>query len=531
MNIGIIQPNVNAGDFSRNVRALIESYRLCLDQGADLVVAPAQSLCGPGLNDLVMRSAYARQNEAALQYLSTEMGNAPLVVGTITPADDEEMWGFYNAAYLVRNDRVEELAAQWVLEDEGTACDSRYFVPSRFSDAVDVNGVLVRTLIGPDDPGSIEAASCDLVLRLPVAAWSMGMLEADLDDDISLAQRLECPVARVSLAGGQERAIYAGGSTVVNREGALLHRMALFEEDATVIDAAATPVADTLPGLVEQVRLALVTGIRDFITKSGFSSVCLGLSGGIDSALVAALAVDALGPENVHGLAMPGPYSSQGSIDDAYALARNLGISCQTVGIGPAFTALKESMQDVFAGTGEDLTEENMQARIRGLMLMSFSNKFNHLLLGTGNKSEASVGFCTMYGDTCGALLPIADLYKTEVYALSNHINAASATGERIPKATITKPPSAELRPGQVDQDSLPPYEVLDEILRELVENNTSATDLAAQGRFDEAVVRKVQRLLKVSEWKRGQVPPVLAVSSAAFGPGRLIPSIHKFND
>ncbi len=531
MKIGIIQPSVNAGEFSRNVRSLIENYRLCLDQGADIVIAPAQSLCGPGLGDLLLRSSYGRQNLDALNYLSTETGNVPLLVGTISCADDENAWGFYNAVYVVRNNHIEELAAQQFMSDEGTSRDSRYFIPSGHTGPVKVDGVRIGALIGADDPNSLEPGACDLIIRFPSSPWSIGELEANLDDDIFIARKHQAPVARVNLAGGLERSLYAGGSTLVNEKGELLKRLKTAVEDCLVIDSDASAEDDHLPCLMEQVRKMLVMGIRDYITQSGFGSVCLGLSGGLDSALVAALAVEALGEKNVHGLAMPSQYSSQGSIDDAYALAANLGISCQTVGFATTFNILKESMLNVFAGAPEDITEENMQARIRGIILMSFSNKFGHLVLSTGNKSEASVGFCTMYGDTCGALLPIGDLYKTEVYALSRHINETSTRGEIIPDSTLAKPPSAELRPGQTDQDSLPPYEILDEILRELVENSTSATDLIAMGRFEEATVRRVQRLLKISEWKRAQAPPILSVSSCAFGPGRIIPSTYKFND
>lgn len=509
MKIGIIQPNHNAGDFSRNVRSLIENYRLCLDQGAELVVSPAMSLCGPGLGDLVFRSAYGRQNRDAVTYLSREIGDIPLLVGSVSPPDDEQLTVPNHAIHAITNNKVQILTRN----------------------VMELNGLKLAISMTEDDGKRISPGSCDIALNLPVTSWSMGSFESTLETDIALASRLSCPVIRVSPSGGQERALYGGGSTAVNASARLINRLACFEEDCAVIDMESSPRQDNLPTPLEQIRLALVMGIRDYVRKSGFSSICLGLSGGIDSALVAALAADALGPENVHGLAMPGPYSSKGSVDDAYALARNLGISCQTVGISSTFSALKESMLNVFAETEEGLTEENMQARIRGLMLMSFSNKFNHLLLSTGNKSEASVGFCTMYGDTCGALLPIGDLYKTEVYALSSHINATSSTGERIPASTITKPPSAELRPGQVDRDSLPEYEILDAILRELVENNVSATDLADRGQFEEATVRRVQRLLKTSEWKRAQAPPILDVSSKAFGPGRKIPSIYKFSD
>lgn len=531
MKIGIIQNNQTTGDFPRNVRKLIDSYRLCLDRGAEIVVSSAQSLCGPGLGDLVMRSGYKRQNRDALHYLSKEIGTVPLIVGTITPDDDESMWGFHNAAYILKNNSVELLASQQTIHDDGISNDSRYFIATGEPRISNINGTRVGILIGPDCPSLIEDSSCDLIIRLTSLPWSIGNIEACTDDDIALAEKYHTPVIRVSMVGGHERNIYAGASSVINKSGNLIKRLALFEEDCAVIDTEAKPVGDHLPGLTGQVHKGLVMGIRDFVTKSGFSSVCLGLSGGIDSALVAALAADALGSENVYGITMPGPYSSRGSIDDSYALAKNLGIFCETINIAPSFAALKDSLSPLFCGMEEDMTEENMQARIRGLMLMSYSNKFGHLLLSTGNKSEIAVGYSTMYGDSCGGLLPIGDLYKTEVYELSNYLNSVSNSGEKIPLDTINKPPSAELSPGQTDQNTLPPYEILDEIIRELMEYGTSATDLADTGKFEEQTVRRIQRLLKTSEWKKQQIPPILRLSTYSFGPERQIPFIHRFND
>ncbi|MEG0024468.1 MAG: NAD+ synthase [Akkermansia sp.] len=535
MNIGIIQLHAGTGDFSRNVRAIIESYRKCIDEGAQLVVAPALSLCGPDMDDLVLRTSYPSQNSRALEYLSTEISSIPLIVGTLTPAQDESD-GFYNAAFVIRHGEIQELAAQRHLDDYGIAHDSRYLLSSEFTDSVEIDGIRVATLIGADSPLLIDADSCDLLLRLPTAPWTIGMLEREEKEDATLALQFACPVVRVRLVGGQQSSIYPGASTIIGATGETLLRLESFSEDIANIDllsARQGHAVKQLPSPIEQVRLALLIGIRDFIGKSGFSSVCLGLSGGIDSALVATLAVQALGAEHVHGLALPGPYSSQGSLDDAYALAENLGISCQTVKISDCFEALKVAMKDVFEGTTPDTTEENMQSRLRGIALMSFSNKFNHMLLTTGNKSEISVGYCTMYGDTCGGLNPIGDLYKTEVYELSNHLNKTSSTGELIPQNTIDKLPSAELRPDQTDQDSLPPYEILDAILRELIDGNISATDLIAlsSDRFEEQIVRKIQRLVTFSEWKHAQCAPILKITPCSFGRERVIPFIHKFSD
>ena len=534
MNIGIIQPNIIPGDFPRNVRTLIEAYRSCLDEGAELVVSPALSLCGPCPDDLLLRTSYAGQNMHALNYLSKEIGTIPLIVGTLVPAaGNEKGWGFYNAAFVVKSDEIDELAAQRHLDDFGISCDSRYLISSEFTDCVEINGIRIAALLGADDPSIIDPETCDLILRLPTQPWHIGSLDEQEEEDARLAIEKGCSVVTARMSGGQQRNIYPGASTITNKNGQLIARFACFESAAKTISTDSPPSPPALPPRIERVRMALVAGLRDFVRKSGFSSVCLGLSGGIDSALVAALAVEALGNDNVHGLALPGPYSSQGSLDDAFALAENLGISCQRVGITESFEALKNSLQNVFAETQSDATEENMQSRLRGICLMSYSNKFGHMLLTTGNKSELSVGYCTMYGDTCGGLNPIGDLYKTEVYELAEHINSTSPDGEKIPRNTIVKPPSAELRLDQTDQDSLPPYNILDAILRELVDNNVSASDLIAMSpeRFEEQTVRKIQRLVTFSEWKRSQAAPILKVTPCSFGPERKIPFIHKFSD
>lgn len=536
MKIGIIQPNIIPGDFPRNVRTLIEAYRTCLDEGAELVVSPALSLCGPCPDDLLLRTSYAAQNMHALHYLSQETGAVPLIVGTLVPAEGHQSgWGFYNAAFLVKNDEIQELAAQRHLDDFGIACDSRYLLSSELTECTPVEGLRLSILLGADDPSIIDPGNCDLILRLPTLPWHTGLIEEEEEAGAQLALSAGCPVITARMAGGQQRNIYPGASSLISKEGKLAARLACFEADTKTIhlDADHAAPLSPLPPHIEQVRIALATGLRDFVRKSGFSSVCLGLSGGIDSALVATLAVDALGRENVYGLALPGPYSSQGSLDDAFALARNLGIACEQVSITEPFEALQNALKNVFEGTKHDSTEENMQSRLRGISLMSYSNKFGHMLLTTGNKSELSVGYCTMYGDTCGGLNPIGDLYKTEVYELSKHINAASPDGEKIPRNTIEKAPSAELRPNQTDQDSLPPYDLLDSILRELVDNNISATDLIAMSpdRFDEQTVRKIQRLVTFSEWKRAQSAPILKVTPCSFGPERKIPFIHKFSD
>ena len=328
--------------------------------------------------------------------------------------------------------------------------------------------------------------------------------------------------------GANDQLVFDGHSMVTTNDGRIHTQLTGFLETCAIVDPfARAPQTDAPLSScdAEQLYQALVLGVRDYVTKCGFSTVCLGLSGGIDSALTAAIAADALGPENVHGLTMPSPYSSRGSVEDSFALAKNLGIHCDEVPIKNAFEAIKATMQPLFKDKPEDVTEENMQARLRGLMLMALSNKDNHLLLTTGNKSELAVGYCTIYGDMCGGLAVISDLPKGRVYEVSRWINRER---EIIPWNTIDKPPSAELRPDQKDQDTLPPYDVLDGILELYVENQLSADEIISRG-FEESTVRWVQRRVDLNEWKRHQAAPGLRVTSKAFGIGRRMPIVQKF--
>jgi NAD+ synthetase len=352
----------------------------------------------------------------------------------------------------------------------------------------------------------------------------------------ALARTYQRPICYCNAVGGNDQLIFDGNSIAVNAAGDVIAQLASFAEDEAAVETdsvVALPFRE--PEASFDLFRALSLGLRDYLAKCGFKSAVLGLSGGIDSAVVAAVAVDALGPDNVIGVSMPSPYSSRGSIDDALALARNLGITCLEIPIANAFATFKAQFRDIFAGLPEDTTEENMQSRLRGMILMSLSNKFGHLLLTTGNKSELAVGYCTIYGDMAGGLAVISDVPKTLVYQLARWINSdyASRAGrdrEIIPASTIDKPPSAELKPGQTDQDTLPPYDVLDEILRQYVEENLSARDIIAHG-FDEKTVRWVQRRVDLNEYKREQAAPGLKVTSRAFGLGRRMPIAQKFVD
>jgi NAD+ synthetase len=344
----------------------------------------------------------------------------------------------------------------------------------------------------------------------------------------ALARAHNRPIFYCNAVGGNDQLIFDGHSIAVNASGELIAQLPGFQTAEQIIDTeSASVVPFAQPEQSADLFLALSLGVRDYLAKCGFKSAVLGLSGGIDSAVVAAVAVEALGPQNVFGVSMPSPYSSRGSIDDALALAKNLGIKCFEIPIGNAFAAFKAQFAEVFAGLAEDTTEENMQARLRGMILMSLSNKFGHIVLSTGNKSELAVGYCTIYGDMAGGLAVISDVPKTMVYELARWLNRDR---EIIPFSTIDKPPSAELKPDQKDQDTLPPYDVLDEILRLYVEENLSARDIVAHG-FEEKTVRWVQRRVDINEYKREQAAPGLKVTSRAFGVGRKMPIAQRYID
>jgi NAD+ synthetase len=343
----------------------------------------------------------------------------------------------------------------------------------------------------------------------------------------ALAQAHRRAIFYCNAVGGNDQLVFDGNSIAVNANGELIARLPGFQTAEQIIEGALPAIEFRQPDRSVDLFAALSLGVRDYLAKCGFKSAVLGLSGGIDSAVVAAIAVEALDAENVVGVSMPSPYSSRGSIDDALALAKNLGIKCFEIPIGNAFAAFKGQFEKIFAGRPEDTTEENMQARLRGMILMSLSNKFGHIVLSTGNKSELAVGYCTIYGDMAGGLAVISEVPKTMVYELARWMNRDR---EIIPRSTIEKPPSAELRPGQKDQDTLPPYDVLDEILRLYVEENLSARDIVAHG-FDEKTVRWVQRRVDINEYKREQAAPGIKVTSRAFGVGRRMPIAQRYID
>lgn len=544
MKVGIAQINPVVGDFPGNVKRILAAYRSCLDAGAELVLTPEMSLTGYPPRDLVFKSRFVPQCLQALDYLADEIREIPLLVGYI----DHNTGGkpgkpFRNAAAWLENGEVRHRVWKTLLPTYDVFDECRYFEPSESCRAIVWNGqrigvticediwtedFLQRPLYERNPVAELSAQGIDLLLNLSASPFHLGKPAARERLISGVARKAGVPLVYANAVGGNDQLVFDGSSLAAAADGSIIVRLAGFVDDCTVVDTALplpelpAPPADGPAELFD----ALVLGLRDYAVKCGFSSVCLGLSGGIDSALVATIAAAALGPENVHGLTMPSPYSSGGSVADSFALARHLGIRCVEVPISTAFSAIKQTLAPVFAGKKEDVTEENIQARIRGLLLMALSNKEGHLLLTTGNKSELAVGYCTIYGDMCGGLAVISDLPKTDVYRIARWINRDR---EIIPWDTIEKPPSAELRPDQKDQDTLPPYEVLDAILELYVEDQLSADEIIAKG-FEETTVRWIQRRVDLNEWKRQQAAPGLRVTTKAFGMGRRMPVAQRFN-
>ncbi|NIP95735.1 MAG: NAD+ synthase [Akkermansiaceae bacterium] len=543
MKIGLAQLNATVGDFPANARRIVNAYREALDKGADLVVTPEMSLVGYPPRDMVFKSEFVPKCLQALDYLSGEIGEVPLLVGYV---DRNEAEGpgkpFRNAAAMLQGGKIVAKVFKSLLPTYDIFDERRYYEPAEVCEPVVWEGrrlgiticediwtedYLERPLYKRDPVEELKAGQADLIINLSASPFHAGKAATRRQLLSAVAKDCGLPVVYCNTIGGNDQIVFDGHSLVVGPDGTARKELEGFREAVEVIDLeTAQPEAVEEMAEEEQYFRALVLGLHDYATKCGFSSACIGLSGGIDSALTAAIAVEALGPENVHGLTMPSDFSSRGSVDDSLALAKALGMRCDIVPIAEPFEAVKKALKPVFGDRPEDVTEENMQARIRGLYLMSLSNKLGHLLLTTGNKSELAVGYCTIYGDMCGGLAAISDLPKTKVYAVARWVNRAR---EIIPWNTIEKPPSAELRPDQRDQDTLPAYEVLDGILELYVEKQLSADEIIEKHGFEENTVRWVQRQVDLNEWKRHQAAPGLRVTTKAFGIGRRFPIVQRF--
>ncbi|GGY26496.1 NAD+ synthase [Rhodanobacter panaciterrae] len=502
--------------------------------GADLVVFPELTLSGYPPEDLLLRPSFLAACESELHALAQATNGVAALVGH--PHSEGEV---FNAASLLREGRIEVTAHKQALPNYGVFDDKRYFRPGHETATVMIDGVRVGLLVcediwQPEPAAQAAAAGAELLLVINASPWDNAKQverEAVLG---ARARETGCAIVYLNLVGGQDEVVYDGASLLVNGDGSIAARAPAFVD--ALLWAEFDPVTRSLSGenwpvaaddsIEATLYAALVRGTRDYIDKNGFGGVLLGLSGGIDSALTLALAVDALGAERVTAVMMPTRYTSQLSLDGARAQAEKLGVDYHVIDIEATYQSFVDALTPAFAGKGADTTEENLQSRTRGVMLMALSNKHGRLLLATGNKSEMAVGYATLYGDMCGAYAPLKDVYKTVVYKLSRWRNAQAAKageGEMIPAAVIERPPSAELRDNQTDQDSLPPYDELDAILERFIEREQSQAEIVAQG-FHADTVRRVVRLVLLNEFKRRQSAPGPRVTTRAFGRERRYP-------
>ncbi len=550
MLIAAAQLNPTIGDLGANVDRLLAAHAEARARGAACVVAPELAVTGYPPRDLLDSPEFVRDAVAALARLAREVHGPPLICGAVVASRGEPLHPdgrIANGALLLRDGRVEACYRKALLPTYDVFDETRYFAAGDEPVVVEVGGSRIGLTLCEDiwndkdywrvprytyDPVSAAVqAGAELVLNLSASPYDRDKFSERLRIITALARRHGRPVLYVNQVGGNDSLIFDGRSLATDARGRVTWQLPAFRELVAYAELTGGRIEGdeaSLPATWEMdVIEALTLGLKDYVRKCGFSRVVLGLSGGVDSALTAVLAARALGPEQVIGLAMPSRYSSKGSQDDAQDLARRLGIRLDTIAIEPVFKAYLDQLAPAFAGRRVDVTEENLQARIRGALLMAYSNKLGALLLTTGNKSELAVGYATLYGDMCGGLAVISDVYKTDVYALARHLNASDPAP--IPEASLTKPPSAELRPQQTDQDSLPPYADLDAVLAGHIDRSLGVQDLIAAGHAPE-LVRRVVGMVERAEYKRRQMPPGLKVSRKAFGEGRRLPIAQGYS-
>ena len=546
MKIALAQINTTVGDFSGNVDRIVTFACRAAARGADLAIFPELALCGYPPRDLVEKPGFVERSEAELQRLAGLLPPIPALVGYVRRSRAKQGKPVVDAAALLHGGKVVLDYVKILLPFYDVFDESRYFEPGAGPGLYKLREACLGVTICEDiwndkhfwkkqlytrDPAEESVrAGANMLLNIASSPFSTDKIQLRHDMLKTIATAHHIPVVYVNHVGGNDQLIFDGSSMAFNAQGELCARAKSFEEDLVIFDLADgdRQLAPGPASEIEAVYQALVLGTRDYVSKCGFKKVLVGLSGGIDSSLVATLAADALGSENVCGISMPGPYSSPGSLRDAEALARNLKIDFRVIPIDSIFESYLTTLDPAFEGLPRDVTEENIQARIRGNILMALSNKFGALVLSTGNKSELAVGYCTLYGDMAGGLAVIADVPKTMVYDLARYVNRA---GERIPQACLEKPPSAELRPNQTDQDTLPPYEVLDRILKAYIEENISAREIVEKHGLDSNLVRETIRRVNNAEYKRQQAAPALKVTAKAFGMGRRFPIAQKFSE
>ena len=562
MRIGLAQLNSTVGDLAGNRRKILDAYASLVAQGAELVVFPELIVCGYPPRDLLFKRHFVPDTAESLGQIAAAVGDVPALIGTVMPNLSGEGRPFFNAAAFCHRGRVGSFASKCLLPTYDVFDEDRYFEPAPAPTVIEHAGQRIGVTIcediwthpmistrqlynGLDPVRQLAAQHCDLMINISASPWHHGKGSVRQELVTDAAFELDCPVVYVNAVGGNDELIFDGRSLIADASGHVIAGLAAFREELRIVDLPSAgldpkseirnPKSSLAPSFAQSdakdMYEALVLGLRDYAGKSGFKKALVALSGGIDSAIVAVIAAEALGPENVIGVSLPSAISSQHSRDDARILAQNLGLRFETIAIADVVAAGEAALGPVFAGRPRDVTEENIQARMRGVLMMALSNQFGALLLTTGNKSEVAVGYCTLYGDMCGGLAVISDVFKTQVYALARWINDDALAAHRtppIPQSSIDKAPSAELRPGQTDQDSLPPYDQLDAILKGYVEEGLSSRDLIAQG-FPEAVVKDVVRKVDLNEYKRKQAAPGLRITPLAFGVGRRIPIVQKY--
>jgi NAD+ synthase/NAD+ synthase (glutamine-hydrolysing) len=543
VKIALGQINPTVGDFAGNSAKIIEFSRRAGSQGARLILFPELSVCGYPPRDLVERVSFVQHNREAAEHIAAETQGIAVVCGLVTPAQAETGKSVMNSAALLMDGRIKFVQSKMLLPTYDVFDEMRNFAPARSQllfpfcgkqmalticeDAWNDKHFWHRRLYSVDPVEALIHAGGNFVLNISASPFWAGKRELRRDMLATIARNDRVPVAFVNQVGGNDSLVFDGSSMVFDREGNVIAQGKSFEEDLILFesDSLAGEMHEQIEGEEASIFSALVLGTRDYVRKCSFRQVIIGLSGGIDSALTAAIAVEAVGAENVVGVGMPGPYSSPGSVDDARMLAANLGVRLEILPITDIFNDYRTALKAVFKDRPEDVTEENIQSRIRGSLLMALSNKFGALVLSTGNKSELGVGYCTLYGDMAGGLAVINDVPKTLVYRLSRYVNSRKAV---IPQGTLEKPPSAELRANQKDSDSLPDYEILDAILEDYVEQAHSAEQIAREHDFDLDLVKSVIRMVERNEYKRQQAAPGIKISPKAFGYGRRFPIAAK---
>ncbi len=545
MKIALSQLNYHIGNFEKNNQKIIDSILKAKNEGAELIVFAELAIGGYPAKDLLRNTAFLQQCYHSIENIAEHCQDIACIIGAPVPNQDGEGKSLYNAAVLIEQGQVKQITKKSLLPDYDVFDEYRYFEPNaqvsciKFKEKT-IALTICEDLWDDDGPNSyvgdimleLSKENPDLIINIAASPFSYTHFESRKNVLKRNVIKASAPLIYVNQIGAQTDIIFDGRSLALNKKAEVILELKAFEEDLQFVELINNELKSTVdynPRKTSEISLihdALILGLRDYFQKSGFKSAILGISGGLDSALVAALACEALGPENVLSILMPSVYSTDHSLKDALDLVENTGCQHQIIPIKDIAAAFESTLEETFAGREKDTTEENIQARTRGTLLMAISNKFGNILLNTSNKSEAAVGYGTLYGDMAGSISVIGDVYKTQAYELAKYINRER---EIIPINTIVKPPSAELRPDQKDSDSLPDYDLLDAVLFQLIEMEKSKEDVINLG-FEESLVNRIYKLLCNAEFKRFQAPPILRVSPKAFGPGRSIPLVAKYS-